>query len=141
MIHDSLYSSRSEEWGTPQALFDKLNAKYHFDLDVCASKENAKCEHYFTKEQDGLAQKWWGTVWCNPPYGREIRKWVEACVNYEGLSVMLVPARVDTKWFHDCIYNNPRCEIEFPRGRLRYNDGKVPAPFPSMIVVTKKKGA
>lgn len=142
MVSKVLFSSRSEEWGTPQALFDQLDKEFHFDLDVCATPENAKCEKFFTKEDDGLAQEWNGMVWCNPPYGKEIVKWVEACTSYEGSSVMLVPARTDTRWFHDYVYKNPRVELRFIKGRLHFNDSKDAAPFPSMIVVIKenKKG-
>lgn len=136
-INDGMMSSKTPEWATPQAFFDNLDKEFHFTLDVCATPENAKCKRYFTKEQDGLAQEWDGVVWMNPPYGKEIRKWVEKCVNYSGASVMLLPARVDTLWFHDLIYNNPRAEVRFIKGRLRFNDSKIAAPFPSMVVVMK----
>lgn len=77
-IYEVLYSSRSEEWGTPQDLFDKLDAEFHFDVDVCATGKNAKCSKFFTKEHDGLKQSWLGkTVWCNPPYGKKIAEWVK----------------------------------------------------------------
>ena len=127
--------------GTPQAFFDELDKEFHFDLDVAASDDNHKCVRYYTKETDGLANlsHWGGQVWCNPPYGREIGKWVKACAEYSGPSVMLLPARTDTRWFHDYIYNNPRAEIRFIKGRLKFNDGDSPAPFPSMVVVFKEK--
>ena len=76
------------------------------------------------------------TVWCNPPYGREIGKWVEKAYN-ESLAgvtvVMLLPARTDTKWFHDYIYG--KAEIRFVRGRLKFGDSKNSAPFPSMVII------
>lgn len=110
-------SSKSDLWSTPQKLFDELNAKWHFSTDVCALPENAKCEHYYTPEQDGLAQEWTGVCWCNPPYGRSIGKWVEKAAKSSATVVMLLPARTDTRWFHEwCL---PYGEIEFLRGRLK----------------------
>ena len=76
-MNDVLFSSKSVVWETPQDLFDKLNAEFHFDLDVCSLPENAKCEKYYTPEDDGLSQPWNGVCWCNPPYGRTIGKWVQ----------------------------------------------------------------
>ena len=74
---DVMFSSKTDLWSTPQDFFDELDNEFHFTLDACALPENAKCERYFTPEQDGLKQEWTGTVWCNPPYGRKIGKWVE----------------------------------------------------------------
>jgi len=131
------FSSKTDNWETPQDLFDKLNEKYHFNLDPCATKENAKCKRYFTKEEDGLKQSWKGrAVFMNPPYGKEIGKWVQKA-NYSATEdgtfvVALLPARTDTKWFHD--YCKDR-EIEFIKGRLKFGGHKNPAPFPSMIVL------
>lgn len=135
-MNDVLFSSKSVVWETPQDLFDKLNAEFHFDLDVCALPENAKCEKYYTPEDDGLSQPWNGVCWCNPPYGRTIGKWVQKA--YEtfaggGTVVMLLPARTDTKWFHEYIYN--KAEIRFIKGRLKFGNSKNAAPFPSMVVV------
>ena len=76
-MNDVLFSSKSVVWETPQDLFDKLNEEFHFDLDVCALPENAKCEKYYTPEDDGLLQPWNGVCWCNPPYGRTISKWIQ----------------------------------------------------------------
>ena len=135
-----MFSSKTDLWGTPQDLFDELDAEFHFDLDVCAMPENAKCERYYTPEQDGLAQEWTGTCWCNPPYGRQIGKWVKKASECGGTVVMLVPARTDTKWFHDYIYG--KAEIRFLRGRLHFVSagGAVmdSAPFPSMVVVFRR---
>lgn len=77
MITKGMLSSNTDLWETPQDFFDKLNEEFHFDLDVCALPENAKCERYFTPEQDGLSQEWRGTCWMNPPYGRKIGAWVQ----------------------------------------------------------------
>lgn len=134
-MNAGMYSSKTCEWETPQWLFDKLDGTYHFDLDVCARPENAKCGRYYTPEQDGLAQNWEGVCWMNPPYGREIGKWVRKA--YEtaeqgGTVVCLLPARTDTMWWHDyCM----RGDIRFLRGRLKFGNAQNSAPFPSAIVV------
>ncbi len=132
---ETMFSSSTPEWATPQWLFDILNSRYHFTLDACATEENHKVDNYFTPNQDGLKQKWWGRVYCNPPYGREIGKWIKKASESDCLVVMLLPARTDTQYFHDFIYKKKNVEIEFLKGRLKFNDGKNPAPFPSMIVV------
>ena len=132
MNKEVMFSSKTDLWETPQELFDHLNSIHHFDLDVCATPENAKCKEFFTREQNGLEQKWWGNCWCNPPYGREIGKWIQKAVMSDAKVVMLLPARTDTKWFHD--YCKPFGTIEFIRGRLKFGNAKEGAPFPSMIV-------
>lgn len=136
-----VFSSQTDEWETPQSLFDELNTEFHFDLDPCATDENHKCAEYYTRADDGLAKNWGGrSVYCNPPYGRQIGKWVRKA--YEEAQkpgttvVLLIPARTDTKWFHDYIYG--KTEIRFIRGRVRFGDSKHGAPFPSMIVVWRK---
>lgn len=131
------FSSASDNWATPQAFFDKLNAEFDFDLDVCADKLNAKCDRFFTKEDDGLAQTWQGVVWMNPPYGREIGKWMFKAVESwkAGATVVcLVPARTDTAWWHDYATQG---EIRFIRGRLKFGNSKTAAPFPSAVIVYK----
>ena len=141
MNTNGVFSSQTDEWATPQSLFDKLNAEFHFDLDPCATDENHKCAQYYTKADDGLTKNWGGwSVFCNPPYGRQIGKWVRKA--YEEAQkpgttvVLLVPARTDTKWFHDYIYG--KAEIRFIKGRVRFGNSKHGAPFPSMIVVWRK---
>ena len=133
MNKEVLFSSKSELWETPRDLFEDLNAIYHFETDVCALPENTKCEQFYTPDMDGLKQEWCGRCWCNPPYGRQIGKWVEKAAESKALVVMLLPARTDTKWFHD--YCLPYGRIKFIKGRLRFGGSKSPAPFPSMIVV------
>lgn len=137
-----MFSSKSDLWSTPQELFDDLDAEFGFNLDACALPENAKCDVYFTPEQDGLVQRWHGTVWCNPPYGREIGKWVAKAAKTAkngGVVVMLLPARTDTKWFHEYIYG--KCEIRFIKGRLKFGGCKNAAPFPSMVCVFREREA
>lgn len=133
MNHNVMFSSATDLWSTPQGFFDKLNDEFHFDLDVCAIPENAKCEKFYTPEQDGLKHPWEGTVWCNPPYGREIGKWVKKAAESNCTVVMLLPARTDTRWFHEYIYG--RAEIRFIRGRLKFGNAHNSAPFPSMVVI------
>jgi len=108
-MNSALFSSRCDEWATPQAFFDRLNEEFQFTLDACALPENAKCGLYFTPQDDGLIQDWGGhTVFCNPPYGRKIAIWVEKCwmeSRKENTKVvMLIPARTDTVYFHRYIY-------------------------------------
>lgn len=133
MKTEVLLSSRSVEWSTPQDFFDELDAEFHFDLDVAATPENAKCERFFTKEDDGLQQEWTGTVWCNPPYGRKVGEWVKKAAESKATTVMLLHARTDTKWFHEYIL--PKAEVRFVKGRLCFGGGKGRAPFPSMLVI------
>lgn len=135
MNTDLMFSSATDLWSTPQDFFDKLNAEFNFELDVCATHENHKCEHYFVESDDGLAQAWKGTCWMNPPYGREIGKWVKKAYQESHLGckvVCLLPARTDTAWWHDyCV----KGEIRFIRGRLKFGGQKNSAPFPSAVVI------
>ena len=128
-----LFSSKSDNWETPPQFFQALDAEFHFDLDVCALPENAKCTRYYTPEDDGLKQPWNGTCWCNPPYGRIISEWVKKASESETTVVMLLPARTDTKWFHEYIYG--KAEVRFIRGRLKFGGAVNSAPFPSMVVI------
>jgi phage N-6-adenine-methyltransferase len=138
MTSPVLFSSKSDDWPTSQAFFDKMNRRYGpFDLDVCAAADNAKCSRFFTAEVDGLRQPWQGRCWMNPPYGKTIGRWI--CKAWEsslaGATVVcLLPARVDTRWWHG--YIEPYATVvDFVKGRLRFGDGKYPAPFPSAVVV------
>ena len=129
------FSSKTDLWETPQELFDKLNSEFCFDVDVCATDDNAKCANYFNTEQNGLAQSWHGTCWMNPPYGRTIARWMRKA--YESAQggatvVCLVPARTDTVWWHDFAAKG---EVRFLRGRLKFGASKNSAPFPSAIIV------
>lgn len=144
MNTEVMFSSKTDLWSTPQWKFDELNEEFHFTLDPCATDENHKCDKYFTKEQDGLSQDWGqDTVYINPPYGREIGKWVEKASEthkaYNNTLVMLLPARTDTKWFHKYIYKKENVSIDFLEGRLKFGDSKNSAPFPSMVVIFRDK--
>ncbi len=140
---ETMFSSNTDQWATPQEFFDELNREFNFNLDTCADETNHKCETYFDKAIDGLKQSWGGyCVFCNPPYGREIGKWVRKAYE-EGhkentVVVLLIPARTDTKYFHD--YINHRAEIRFVPGRLKFGDSKNSAPFPSMVVIFRGPG-
>lgn len=136
MINTGMFTSTTDCWETPQDFFDKLSGEFEFELDACALPENAKCAKYYTPEMDGLSQPWTGSVWCNPPYGRQIGKWVAKAAQSadEGATVvMLLPARTDTRWFHQYIYG--RAEIRFMPGRLKFGGSKNNAPFPNMVCV------
>lgn len=138
-ITTGLMSSLTDEWATPADLFEELNREFNFNLDVCADSWNHKCENYFSKSEDGLTQPWVGTCWMNPPYGREIGKWMKKAFDsaWGGATVVcLVPARTDTAWWHDYATKG---EVRFLRGRVKFvsRDGasKQAAPFPSAIVI------
>ena len=139
MNTEIMFSSKTDHWATPQDFFDKLNDEFYFTLDPCATPDNAKCSKFFTKEMNGLTQNWGGNrVFCNPPYGKEIGKWVKKAYEESKKSnttvVMLIPARTDTAYFHDYIYHKAK-EIRFVKGRLKFGQSKNAAPFPSMVVV------
>ena len=123
-------------------LFNYKTPKFGFTLDPCADHVNHKCATYYTKEQNGLVHDWAEErVFCKPPYGEEIGKLVQKSLEESRkpntLVVMLIPARTDTKYFHDYIYG--KAEIRFIRGRLKFGNSKTAAPFPSMVVIFKNK--
>lgn len=133
-----MMTSNTDMWATPQDFFDKLNKEFNFQLDVCAVSKNAKCDKYFSPEVDGLNQEWEGVCWMNPPYGRAIGKWVKKAYesSLNGATVVcLLPSRTDTKWWHEYCMKG---EVRFVKGRLKFGDGKSPAPFPSAVVIFSK---
>src|SRR5699024_12359805 len=115
------YSSETNEWATPKNVFDELDDEFNFMLDPCATKENAKTHKLFTIEDDGLSQDWTETTFMNPPYGREIKKWVKKA-SEESLNgtvvVGLIPARTDTSYWHEYIYLIA-CEVRDEKGRIK----------------------
>jgi phage N-6-adenine-methyltransferase len=125
MLNSGMFSSRTDEWATPQDLFDRLNKEFHFTLDPCATAENHKCEQWFSEEENGLLQDWTGRVFMNPPYGRGIGEWVKMA--YQSVQrnaevvVCLLPARTDTAWWHDYCMKG---EVTFIRGRLKFGSSK-----------------
>lgn len=135
------YSSNTNEWSTPIDTFNELNKEFNFTLDPCSTKENAKCDKFFTIEDDGLLQDWSkDVVFMNPPYGREIKYWIKKAYeeSKKGSTVVcLIPSRTDTKYWHDYIFKYAY-DIRFIKGRLKFGDVKTPAPFPSAIIVFKE---
>ena len=136
------FSSETNEWATPQALFNALDREFNFTLDPCSDGINAKCQKYFTIEDDGLAQDWFNdTVFMNPPYGREIPKWIQKAYeeSRKGATVVgLIPSRTDTRYWHEYIMKAD--EVRFIKGRIKFGGSKQSAPFPSCIVVFKPNG-
>lgn len=135
MVSKTLLTSKTDDWSTPQDFFDKLNDDFNFTVDVCASHTNHKCDRYYTKEHDGLTHDWsHERVWMNPPYGKDISKWMKKAYesSKEGaLVVCLVPSRTDTRWWHDYAMKG---DITFVRGRLKFGGATNAAPFPSAVV-------
>jgi len=131
-----MFSSKTDMWATPQEFFDSLDKVFRFETDVCAVKDNAKCQRFYTPDDNGLLQDWRGVCWMNPPYGREISQWVEKAYRSakdNGATVVcLLPARVDTRWWHDFCAKG---EVHFLRGRLKFGGNDNSAPFPSAVVV------
>ncbi len=134
-INQGLMTSNTDLWSTPRDFFDDYNAIYQFDVDVCATAENALCAKFYSPEEDGLSKEWNDVCWMNPPYGREIGKWMKKAYesSLHGATVVcLVPARTDTAWWHEYAMKG---EITFIRGRLKFGGSKNSAPFPSAVVV------
>ena len=134
-----MFSSKSGEWATPQDFFEKLNWRFGpFDLDPCANPANTKCANFFTEVEDGLTKDWEGfRLFVNPPYGRGIDKWIKKgyleSQKKNTRVVMLIPARPDTKYWHE--YVMKASEVYFVKGRLKFGDSQNSAPFPSAVVV------
>lgn len=135
------FTSNTCEWYTPSDFYEQVHKEFNFELDVCATKENAKCVQFYTKEDNGLLQEWSGICWMNPPYGREIKYWIQKAYQTAlsgcGTVVCLIPSRTDTQWWHDYVIKAD--EIRFIKGRLKFGNSGNPAPFPSALVVFKKR--
>lgn len=128
---------KSGEWSTPQHFFDALNDEFDLIWDVCASHRNSKLAFYWTKEEDGLSADWRGKrIWMHPPRGRDLRRWVAKAANGGAeICVCLLPARTDTRWFHRYIIGNPRAEVRFVKGRLKFSGARKSSRFPNMVVI------
>jgi phage N-6-adenine-methyltransferase len=151
MNNELMFSSKTDQWSTPIDFFNKWDEMFGFTLDVCADSSNTKCSQFFSEEENGLLQHWDGNCcWMNPPYGREIGKWVKKAFDEtrdpdtNTLVVALLPARTDTKYFHDYIWDEdagnfgrPKegVQVHFVKGRIKFGDASSGAPFPSMVVV------
>lgn len=139
------FSSDRMDWETPAKLFEKLDAEYHFTLDPASDGTNAKCKKYYTAADNGLLQDWGGeTVFLNPPYGRALPHWI-AKAAHEALKpntlvLLLIPARTDTRWFHQYLYR--RAKLTFLKGRIHFEvhgESLQSAPFPSMLAELGQK--
>lgn len=131
---DTLFSSEKQDWETPQYLFDYFNRKYHFEVDLAASADNAKCPYYYSVEDDSLKQDWNGWVgWCNPEYNN-IEPFLKKAVESDGVFAFLLPARTCRNWFHDYVLPHAS-EIYWLKGRIKFEGAKASAPFPSIVVV------
>lgn len=132
----STSSPHKDEWSTPHDLFEELDAIFSFTLDACASAANAKCARFFTKEQDALGLPWPGRVWMNPPYSRQIGKFVrkayEESLADASVVVSLLPCSTDTEWWHRYV---KRGQVIYLRRRLIFGRAKSNSPFPSAIVI------
>ena len=142
MVNKILFSSKTDEWMTPLDLFEKLNREFRFDLDPATTPDNPlNVPYFYTKEEDGLKQRWFGRVFLNPPYS-QVSEWVKKAY-YEcrvkkncELVVLLIPSRTDTRWWHK--YVMKANEIRFIKGRLKFGNAKNSAPFPSCLVIFKQ---
>jgi len=142
MNRDLMFSSKNNCWCTPRDFFNKLNEEFNFTIDPCCTSKSALCKKYFTPNEDGLIQDWGGEiVFMNPPYGRELSKWIkkafEESKKPNTIIVCLIPSRTDTRYFHDYILD--KAEIRFIKGRLKFTNeegiGLYPAPFPSLLAI------
>lgn len=131
------YNGNGRHWETPQEVFAPLNAEFGFTVDVAASPATAKCDRFYTEEQNGLLQDWTGErVWMNPPYGREIYAWTRKARDAGALVVGLLPASTDLAWWHEDVIGH--ATVRYLRGRVRFLTGgpyRASGFFPSVIVV------
>lgn len=141
-----LQSKSTDEWGTPQDFYDKLNNEFRFTLDVCATKENHKHNNYYTKEDNALQLPWNGVIWCNPPYSKTKQFFEKAHKELKNgnckTAVFLVNNNSDTRWFHDYVLG--KAEIRYIKGRLKFEGKntqgkkvKNPSMRPSIICVLR----
>lgn len=137
------FSSANSDWETPPDFYDRLRGEFRFTLDVCATRKNTKCKAFYSPQMNALTKRWHkvvkpdGWAWMNPPYGREIVHWVQkaACESRFGLNIVcLLPARTDTKWFHEYVFG-VCTELRLVKGRLKFGGHDNSAPFPSMVAI------
>ena len=133
-----MVSSKTNEWATPQDLWDDLNDEFGFTLDVASTHENAKCEKHFTIADNGLAQDWSKDIcWMNPPYGGQTGTWLRKAWEESkkgATTVCLIVSSTDRSYWHDFIFPYAS-QIRFLRGRVTFGDAKTTAPFASAIVI------
>lgn len=141
MITKGLFSSNKQDWETPQDLFNEIDEEYPISFDLAANNNN-KHVNFFSPEEDSLKQDWndlrkYGeNGFLNPPYSNFIVPFIKKAAETTNIRIIaLLPARTDTRWFHDFIYKRENTEIRFLKGRLKFSNSKTAAPFPSMIVI------
>ena len=135
--HRIMVSSKTNEWATPQSLYDELNQEFQFTLDPCATKKNHKCDKYYTIQDDGLLKRWEGVVFMNPPYGGNTKAWIQKAYQESlkgAVVVCLIVSATDRSYWHDYIFPYA-AQIRFLRGRLKFGDSKTTAPFSSAVIV------
>lgn len=136
------FASKRNNWDTPQGLFDKLNYEFGFTCDLAAEIGNAKCNKFYSKDDNALEKEWFGICWLNPPYGdgnSKLSDWVKKAYSQDVnncVTVMLIPARTNTVWWHD--YCMKAKEVRFIKGRPKFGDAKHGLPQPLAIVVFAK---
>lgn len=139
MKHAAAFLSERHDWETPQGLFDALNREFRFELDAAALPETAKCEAFYTPDDDALTQAWTGSVFLNPPYGAGIGNWITYAYlqaqRWGGPVVCLIPARTETSWWHRYVMHAE--EVRLIKGRVQFS-GIGSAPFPSCVVVFRR---
>lgn len=132
----SNFKSESVEYSTPIKLFEPLQKEFNIELDVCASKANHKCDTYYTKEDDALTKDWLGNCWINPPFSRDLNKWVRKALNeskkHGGTKVCLIPLRANTKWFGEVVKD---AEVRFIIGEVNFNGAERGLWMPMCILI------
>lgn len=134
----AVFSSERMDWETPDTLFDAINNVFRFEIDLCANADNAKMTPFFSEEDNSLSKVWDSCGWCNPPYGREQRDFVEKAANEDGTTVLLIPSRTDTRLWQDVVFKKSDLVI-FLRGRVKFVGATSGAPFPTAVVVFNNK--
>jgi phage N-6-adenine-methyltransferase len=141
----AMWTSKTAEYPTPDDFYREVDAEFHFELDAAASAGNAKCELFYTKEQDGLRQPWAPhRTWVNPPYDEHLDRWLvkayEEAQRGATTVVMLIPARTDRAWWHEHVMGKAS-EVHYVKGRLKFNGLTTAAPFASAVVVFRPPAA
>lgn len=137
---DTRFMSKTVEWPTPQELYLPLHDEFRFEMDVAATAENTKCPAFWTKEQDGLVQPWARRNWMNPPYGRDVPRWLARALDESkrgATTVCLIPARTNTGWFHALCLE--AAEVRFVRGRPKFGDADHGLPLPLAVVIYRPR--
>ena len=134
------FKSNKVDYSTPMSLFKPLKEEFDLEWDVCANNENHKLDNYWTLEDNALTKEWKGNCWMNPPFCRDMNKWVRKLVNdtekYGGTKVCLIPVRSNTKWWKEII---DKAEIRFIIGEVNFNDEPRGLWLPMCILIFGEK--